>query len=82
MTSTGVVAPPVTATRSEDRSMPGPRAAAIMSWNIVGAPGTTVMPWAVMRRATSATSNTAWGTLVAPRTAQARMPAFSPEVWK
>ena len=34
------------------------------------------------RRITLGTSNTGWGTIVAPVMRQARMPAFSPKQWK
>jgi hypothetical protein len=34
------------------------------------------------RRITLGTSNVGWGTIVAPFTRQARMPALSPNVWK
>ena len=49
---------------------------------MAGGPGSIVMRSSSTRRITAGTSNTGWGTIVAPFKRQARMPAFSPNAWK
>jgi hypothetical protein len=49
---------------------------------MAGGPGSMVMRSSATRAITLGTSNTGWGTMVAPLTRQARIPAFSPKAWK
>ena len=49
---------------------------------IVGAPGRTVTCSSATRARTVSTSNTGWGSIVAPLATQARIPAFRPNMWK
>ena len=49
---------------------------------MVGAPGRTVTRSASTRESTASTSKTGSGSIVAPATTLARMPAFSPNMWK
>ena len=42
---------------------------------MAGAPGSIVILWVATLRIASGTSNTAWGTIVAPATSEATMPA-------
>ncbi len=53
-----------------------------MDWKTVGGPGSIVIRSAATRSITGTTSNTAWGTMVAPRRTQASTADFNPAVWK
>jgi hypothetical protein len=76
ISSMGTTAAPVTASRSEDRSRSGRVGSPRIDWYSVGGPGSTVIASAAMRSMTEAAPNTAWGTIVAPRMRQARIPAL------
>ena len=49
---------------------------------MAGGPGSMVIDSSSTRCITWVTSNTGWGTIVAPTMRLARMPAFNPNEWK
>ena len=49
---------------------------------MAGGPGSIVIFSSTTRRITDGTSNTGCGTIVAPLSSAARMPAFKPNAWK
>ena len=57
-------------------------ATASSEWYSVGGPGSIVMRSASTISTTRSMSNTATGTIVAPRRNDATRPAFKPKVWK
>ena len=82
MSSTGIAAAPVTASRSDDRSYSGRRGWSRIVWKRVGGPGSIVICSRCTRSSTSSTSNTACGWIVAPVNIAASHPALYPKAWK
>ncbi len=61
MSSTGMAAAPVTARRSEEKSVAPKSGWLRIVWYSVGVPGSMVMRSASIRRITSGTSKISWG---------------------
>ena len=74
--ATGTMAAPVTASRRLDRSRLARSGWSRIVWYSVGAPGSTVICSASISRIASPASNTGCGTMTAPVSKQARMPAL------
>ena len=76
ISTTGTVAAPVTAKRSELRSYCLRAGWSSSVWKIVGGPGSTVMRCSATTRIACSGSKVSWGIRVAPVCRQARMPAL------
>ena len=75
-------AAPVTATRRRRQVVAVPVGWSRIDWYSVGAPGSTVICSSATRARARSTSNTGSGNMAAPAATDARMPAFSPNMWK
>ena len=82
ISSTGMSAAPVTATRRLERSKLAAEGWSRSDWYSVGGPGSTVIRSSPTRASTRSTSKTGSGNIVAPAVIDARMPALSPNMWK
>ena len=82
ISSTGMSAAPVTASRSVERSYASRSGWSRIDWYTVGGPGNTVTDSSATVRRRSSTSNTGFGMMVAPRMSDARQPALYPNMWK
>ena len=79
---TGIVADPVTDNLSVEKSKSSRFGWLRIVWKIAGGPGSMLMRSSTTRRITAGTSNTGCGTIVAPFSTHARIPALSPNAWK
>jgi hypothetical protein len=76
ISSTGIEAAPVTASRRLERSKRFRSGCARIDWYNVGGPGSTLMRSRATRSSTAGTSKTACGSAVAPRIRHASQPAL------